>query len=1054
MLSPAARPPGEDTAPGERKLEHPSPARPAASHAVRRPFTALLGRMSAWGDRLSIKHRLVLLAAIVQLPAIAFLGWILVSDFRQSEEAAWTKVDILVDGAADDLQHLEQAEGLMTRTATRPMLTAPTGPRCDPFIAEAARSMPDFVELNIQDERSRTLCAQGQGLAADAGDAAGALFEVAWRAGSFWVSDVVMQPADGRPVVRLSHPIHDTAGRPTGLLVLVVDLLRLNRHLFGAVPPEATITVVDPSRTVLLRSTEPRLYIGTQPPALDIDPFEGVTAGRRVAVGRDGLLRMFSIRTLPGSRLRVAASVPEAPALAASRRSLQQSIAVGLGVLLLSTLAVWRVSAGIARPVRRLKRAAAEVAAGHTDVRSDETGPPELRDVARQFNQMLDARLASEDRLRGILNTANDGIMTVDAEQTVQHANPAAARMFGLSVHEMEGSPLDRFIPERLRPGHRGLVLAYTQSHPASRVVLTHREVQALRADGSEFTIEASISISTVDGQRLYTVIHRDISDRKKAHDALLASKQTLEAALANMSDAVSVSDTLGSFNQCNDAFDRFYRFPDIASCPRSLAGCAELVAMTRLDGTPVPPGQWPVSRALSGESISGAEYLLRRTDSGERWIGSYAFSPIRDGHGAITGAVVVARDITVSKEAQADLEDSHRALQQLIAAQDRVQEDERSRIARELHDDLQQTLAAIRIDLGVLSARQAGSPDGQPDLIHQIDELAEHALTSTRRIVDDLRPQVLEDLGLVPALQSLVRTFGQRCDIAVTLDAPESVGEALQSTPQLASCLFRVAQEALNNVAKHAQASRVLVRLAQVSPTQLSLSVLDDGRGVSPADLHASPGYGLPGMTERVRAQGGSLRIEPVRRGGTLLEVLVPIGGADTRGRGDLQADRLVDDALQAGLSDPLGVSAWPDLLPRLLGRASRQALQAAIDALDAGAVVIDDRGVITMVNRAWSDAAESRGLPAARGVGPGVDYLSVCRHGAESDPGAAAACDGLKNLLAGRIASFSADYACHTAQRLQWFRMHAARMVNGHVLISHTLVRVQTLVPDGGDG
>ena len=69
-------------------------------------------------------------------------------------------------------------------------------------------------------------------------------------------------------------------------------------------------------------------------------------------------------------------------------------------------------------------------------------------------------------------------------------------------------------------------------------------------------------------------------------------------------------------------------------------------------------------------------------------------------------------------------------------------------------------------------------------------------------------------------------------------------------------------------------------------------------------------------------------------------------------------------------------------------------------------------------------------------------------------SDPGAAAACDGLKNLLAGRIASFSADYACHTAQRLQWFRMHAARMVNGHVLISHTLVRVQTLVPDGGDG
>lgn len=1009
----------------------------------------------AWAEQLSIQRRIWLLAAIVQLPAIAFLAWMLASDFRQSAQAAWTKVDILVDNAADDLQHLlEQGEGLMTRTAARTLLVAPAGPRCDPFVAEAALSMPDFVELNIHDARGRTVCTPGQGLAADAGPSAAAWFESAWRADAFMVSDVVVPPDGGRPVIRISHPIRDPEGRTTGLLVLVVDLLRLNRHLFGAVPASATVTVVDPSRTVLLRSTEPGAFIGTQPAAVDADPFAGQLAGRRVATGRDGVLRMFSMRTLPGTRLRVAASVPEALAMAESRQSLQQSIAVGLGVLLLSTVAGWRVSAGIVRPIVQLRRAAADVAAGHTDVRSVEAGPPELRDVARQFNQMLDARLAGEARLRNILDTANDGILTVNAQQVVEQANPAAARMFGLPVRDMIGAPLERFIPERYRHRHRDLVRAFADPQTAMRTVLTHREVQALRTDGSEFPIEASISTSTFSGHHLFTVIHRDISERKKALDALCASKQTLEAALARMSDAVSVSDATGRFTQINDAFATFHRAPDIASCPPTAADCANLLEMTRIDGTPVPPDQGPVARALAGERANGVEYVLRRRDSGERWIGSYSFSPIRDGQGDITGSVVVARDITAAKQAQADLEDSHRALQQLIAAQDRVQEDERSRIARELHDDLQQTLAAIRIDLAALAARQAGSTGGDPDLIRQIDALAEQALVSTRRIVDGLRPQLLEDLGLVPALQVLVQAFGQRCDIATTLDAPEALGEALQSEPQLANCLFRVTQEALNNVAKHAQASHVRVRLARVSPTQLSLSVLDDGRGFQPGDLRHGTGFGLLGMTERVRVQGGSVRIQAVGGGGSLLEVLVPFASGSAPALGGADADRLVDAALHLGLSDPLVVGAGPDLLPRLLGRTARHALQSAIDAFDAAVAVIDERGVITLVNRAWNDAAEAHGQPAAQGMGPGVDYLAVCRHGAASERSAALAYDGLQALMAGRISSFSCDYACHTRQRQQWFRMYAARMVNGHMLISHTLVKLQALPPGDGAG
>jgi PAS domain S-box-containing protein len=1028
--------------------------RGATAHNGCQPFAELHNVMRAWADKLSIKGRIFLLAAIVQAPAVAFLAWMLVSDFRQSAQAAWSKVDILVEAAADDLQHLlQQGEVLMARTASRPLLVAPEGPLCDPFVVEAARSMPGFVELNILDGRGRSVCAAGPGLAADAVDG-GAWFKAAWQIGSFMVSDVAVQPATGWPLIRLCHPIHDKAGRRTGLLVFVIDLLKLNRYLFGPVPASATITVVDPSRTVLLRSTEPDVYIGSQPPATDVDPFAGLQAGHRVATGRDGVLRMFSMRTLPGTRMRVAASLPEAVAMAESHQYLQQSIAVGLGVLLLSAVAGWRVSAGIVKPIARLEGVAAEVAFGRADVRSAETGPPELRDVARQFNQMLDARLASEDRLRGILESANDGIMTTNAAQVVEQANPAAARMFGLPVHDMVGSPLERFIPERFRPGHHQLVQAFADPHVASTTTLKHREVQGLRADGTEFPIEASISISGDSGHRRFTVIHRDITDRRKAQDALLASKQTLEAALASMSDAVSVSDTAGRFTQLNDACATFHRFPNMVSCPHTSAACQDLLEMSRIDGAPVAPDQWPVARALGGERASGVEYVLRRRDSGEHWIGSYSFAPIRDGQGVITGAVVVARDITAAKEAQADLEDSHQALQQLIAAQDRVQEDERSRIARELHDDLQQSLAAIRIDLGVLAARQAGSSADDPGLLGQIDALAEHALMSTRRIVDDLRPQVLEDLGLVPALQVLVQGFARRSGVAVTLDAPESLGDSLQSAPELANCLFRVTQEALNNVTKHARASRVLVRLAQVSPAQLSLSVLDDGRGIRQRDLLHSAGFGLRGMTERVRVQGGTLRVEPARQGGTLLEVLVPFDPSATPARDEPDAHRLIDEALNLGLSDPLIVSARPDPLPRLLGRTARHALQSAIDALDAGVAVVDDRGVITLVNRVWNERAEAHGQPGARGMGPGVDYLAVCRNGAASDRSAAAALDGLQDLMAGRIASFSCDYECNTRRRLQMFRMHAGRMVNGHTLISHTLVSVQTQSHGDGDG
>jgi len=135
------------------------------------------------------------------------------------------------------------------------------------------------------------------------------------------------------------------------------------------------------------------------------------------------------------------------------------------------------------------------------------------------------------------------------------------------------------------------------------------------------------------------------------AHEALLANKATLDAAMASMSDAVCISDAQGRFIAFNDAFASFHKFADIAACPASFEQYPPILDMVMADGTPAPIAQWAVPRALRGEAASSVPYQVRRKDTGETWFGSYSFAPIRDAQGAIAGSVVTARDITERRQ-------------------------------------------------------------------------------------------------------------------------------------------------------------------------------------------------------------------------------------------------------------------------------------------------------------------------------------------------------------------------------------------------------------------
>ena len=202
--------------------------------------------------------------------------------------------------------------------------------------------------------------------------------------------------------------------------------------------------------------------------------------------------------------------------------------------------------------------------------------------------------------------------------------------------------------------------------------------------------------------------------------------------------------------------------------------------------------------------------------------------------------------------------------------------EEERRRLSRELHDETAQVFSAVKMELGVL--RQGVAPADGGRLEHVL-ELIDTGIRSIRNVTNDLRPSLLDDLGLLPALRSLVADYGERSGIRIDLAAPAAL-PALSKEAELA--LFRALQEALSNVLRHAEASTVDVGIS-VRRDGVLLEVRDDGRGlpadVSPERLEREGHMGLAGMRERIGALGGTVRLQGEPGAGALLEVLVPRG-------------------------------------------------------------------------------------------------------------------------------------------------------------------------------
>jgi PAS domain S-box-containing protein len=323
---------------------------------------------------------------------------------------------------------------------------------------------------------------------------------------------------------------------------------------------------------------------------------------------------------------------------------------------------------------------------------------PMENDIAILTQDMTEHRRMEEElresrsRLDLALRSAQIGVWRLDIAEGKRVFDDQVCRLLGIDAAEFTGTP-DEFFRVVHPDDHEAVYSALARTLEHGEPYET--EYRAVMPDGSIRHITARGSLLRDDSGEAVRIngLIWDITDRKRAEEEVRESKAKLEAALASMSDAVFVSDAEGRFLDFNDAFATFHRFRDKNECLKTLVEYPDILDVYMADGQLAPLDMWAVPRALRGETVTNAEYTLRRKDTGETWVGSYSFGPIRDKGGSIVGSVVVGRDITERKQAEETLRSTvqrfHRILSNIFGGILVVSGDNRVEFANQSFCDL-----------------------------------------------------------------------------------------------------------------------------------------------------------------------------------------------------------------------------------------------------------------------------------------------------------------------------------------------------------------------------
>jgi PAS domain S-box-containing protein len=364
-----------------------------------------------------------------------------------------------------------------------------------------------------------------------------------------------------------------------------------------------------------------------------------------------------------------------------------------------------------------------------------------------------------------------------------------------------------------------------------------------------------------------------DITDRIRAEQALRESDERFRELAASIDDVFWMTDRdCSRVLYVSPAYERIWgrTCESLYASPKSWMDLVHEEDRERVIGL--------LARRVD-EHTQDYVYRIVRSDASTRWIHERWF-PIRDQQGEIVRFAGIASDISLRKQAEHDLEDAHARLQGVSRRVIEAQEGEKRRLARELHDHIGQALTAIKLNLQSLKAPESSSSPALEDSIAIVDQLLQQA----RQLSLDLRPPLLDDLGLVPALRWHLDEQAQRAGLRAEFSA-DSSGNDLSA--DVAIACFRVAQEAITNVVRHAKASQVELGL-RWRGDYVHLMVCDDGIGFDVARPQQEAGrgraLGLVGMRERTALLGGRLSIKSQPGSGTDVHAVFPTRGAGRR--------------------------------------------------------------------------------------------------------------------------------------------------------------------------
>jgi len=469
------------------------------------------------------------------------------------------------------------------------------------------------------------------------------------------------------------------------------------------------------------------------------------------------------------------------------------------------------------------------------------------RRTRTQKLKSAEALLEQDARLRAILETAVEGIITIDDRGRIESANPAAEKLFGYRPRELVGKNVSVLMPMPHRAAHDGYLENYQHTGHA-QIIGIGREVSGKRKNGTVFPMDLSVSEVKLPGRRLFTGFIRDISERKEAEKALLH-----HAALVESSDDAIIGKTLdGRVTSWNRGAEIVFGYSR-----KEMIG----QPISRL----IPPGRRDeepeiLKQIRQGKSVDHFE-TVRRCKNGRLIDISVTISPIRNPDGSIIGASKVARDITERKRLEKEILE--------------ISEREQRRIGQDLHDGLCQHLAGIEMLSQVLAQRLAARNKNGAARATEIAKAVREAIMQTRLLARGLSPVTLESEGLMSALAELAfnteKIFGVYC----VFDCRKTVKFDDQAA---ATHLFRIAQEAVSNAIKHGKAKLITIRLHE-EPAYLRLSVTDNGGGF-PDKFSGGTGMGLRIMQTRIGMIGGSVTFDRNPGGGVRVTCTAPKPG------------------------------------------------------------------------------------------------------------------------------------------------------------------------------